>query len=135
MHIPVANGFGFSLGFPQSSPVLSPPSPDLGLKVQSLLKVSPSVIFSLQSFQSFHKYLRITRVISLIKSWNRSVIWNFFVFGDTTIIGLAIFYDARDDVELTGFSNLQEASLHMSTFKMCVVKLRLYSFVYGTEKD
>ena len=51
------------------------------------------------------------------------------------IINLAIFYDAIDDVELIGFSNLQEASLHMSAFKMCVVKLRLYSLVYGTEKD
>ena len=57
------------------------------------------------------------------------------VFGDTTIINLSIFYDAIDDVELIRFSNLQEASLHMSAFKMCVVKLRLYSLVYGTEKD
>ena len=74
-------------------------------------------------------------MISLTKSWNRSVICNFIVFGDTTIINLSIFYDAIDDVELIRFSNLQEASLHMSAFKMCVVKLRLYSLVYGTEKD
>ena len=97
------------LGFPQSSPVLSPPSPDLRLKAQSLLTVSPSVVFSLQSFQSLHKYLRITRVISLTKSWNRSVIWNFIVFGDTTVINLPIFYDARDDEELIGFFKLTES--------------------------